>query len=468
MSQGNSEEKALSEVLSRHWGELINRQNVLSVGLGKKFTAGRDTGIEAIVVFVVRKVAATDLAAEHLIPPLIEGVPTDVIELRPDGWTAGNTVLSRMHPDEVKRRMGLRDKPSPKAIRLTRPAKTPSGAANWTAWASLIQDQMNCGCCVAHGNIGVWEACIRILRKNPNDPIKLSEAFPFFCTPGAGCDTGSDPQSFLDQCVKGGTVPESCLPFVGSPASQGTNQGCTVGACPNYPSLVIKLKGWTSITNPTEIKSLLDAGPLNCTMAVHQSFFNYTGGIYKNLGAMDPIAGYHDIGCFGYNDAKNYKIIRNSWSVAWAQNCVIDGVARPGYCMIDPAELDPEMQELVPMGGGNMTTRTFAGTLMDLSVTPNGPVPNQPVGIQVTNPDGSAGPTLSTTSGADGTYSVSQDLPDGTGYKAIMAFYGATVGNDVYDSSVSPVVVFDNPLPPPPPPPPPVVHHKTASTLTVS
>lgn len=454
----------MSEVLSKHWKELITRQNVLSVGIGKKFTGGQDTGVQAIVVFVAEKLESHRLSAEHLIPPLIEGVPTDVIELKPEGWTAGPTVMSLMHPDDVKKRLGLREKPSPKAVRMTRMPKAPSGAANWAAWASAIQDQMNCGCCVAHGNVGVWEACIRILRKNQADPIKLSESFPFFCTPGAGCDTGSTPQDFLDQCVKGGTVPESCLPFEGSPASQGTDQGCTVGACPNYPSLVIKLGSWTSITDPTEVRSLLDAGPLNCTMAVHQSFFNYTGGVYKNLGIFDPIVGYHDIGCFGYSDAKNYKIIRNSWSVAWAQNCVIDGVARPGYCLINPAELDPEMQELIPTGEGNMTTRNFAGSLMDLSVSPNVPVPaGAPIAVQITNPDGSTGPGLSATTLADGSYGVSQDLPDGTAYKAVAAFAGGTIGGVNYAPSTSPVVTFDvGPTPPPPP------THQTGLTLTVS
>ena len=418
------------EVLNRHWQELITKQNVLSVGLGTKFTAGKDTGVQAIVIFVSQKLAPHLLTAAHLIPTSLERVPTDVIELNPEGWTAGKTALSLMHPEDVKRRLGLREKPSPKAIRLTRPAETPSGAANWTAWASPIQDQMNCGCCVAHGNIGVWEACIRVLEKKPDDPIKLSESFPFFCTPGAGCDTGSDPQAFLDQCVSGGTVPESCLPFEGSPASQGKNQGCHVGACPDYSNEIIKLESWASITDQTEIKSLLDAGPLNCTMAVHQSFFNYTGGVYKNLGPSDPIVGYHDIGCFGYSDVKNYKIIRNSWSVAWGQNCVIDGVTRPGYCLINPGELDPEMQELIV--GGDPVAKTGSGTVDKQDAA------GEVVTITILKPDGTNDTPLTAQTDGAGNFSVPYTPPMVGQYST-----EASIGEDAdYQAAVSPVATF--------------------------
>jgi hypothetical protein len=142
-----------------------------------------------------------------------------------------------------------------------------------------------------------------------------------------------------------------------------------------------------------------------------------------------------------------------------------DKWANPATDPINVPALEQYAAEIT--GGGNMTTKTFSGSLMDLSVIPNVPVPNQPIGIQVVNPDGSAGPLLSATTGADGGYSVSQDLPDGTGYKAAAAFGGVTNGNDVYDSSVSPMVTFDvGPMPPPPPPP--VVHHQTGLTLTVS
>lgn len=112
-----------------------------------------------------------------------------------------------------------------------------------------------------------------------------------------------------------------------------------------------------------------------------------------------------------------------------------------------------------------MTTKNFAGSLMDLSVTPNEPVPaGAPITIQITNPDGSAGPTLVATTIADGSYTVQQDLPDGTGYKAVAAFAGRTVSGVDYAASMSPVVTFD--VAPTPPPPPPA--HQTGLTLTVS
>ena len=142
-----------------------------------------------------------------------------------------------------------------------------------------------------------------------------------------------------------------------------------------------------------------------------------------------------------------------------------DKWVNPATDPINVPALEHYAQEIT--GGGTMTTKTFAGTLMDVSVTPAVPVPNQPVSIPMTNPDKSAGPTLSATTGADGSYSVQQDLPDGTGYQAAMVFAGVQIGNDIYDPTNSPVVTFDvGPTPPPPPPAP--VHHQTAGTLTVT
>ena len=75
------------EVLGRHWEDLRRRKNVINVALHTKIKDWKDTGTPAIVVYVTKKVAVVELTAEHLIPPEIEGVPTDVIELPSTGIT---------------------------------------------------------------------------------------------------------------------------------------------------------------------------------------------------------------------------------------------------------------------------------------------------------------------------------------------------------------------------------------------
>ncbi len=62
----------------RHEKELLARKNVVGVGIGFKESAGKTTDRMSIVVMVERKLPAETLDARDLIPPLIEGIPTDV------------------------------------------------------------------------------------------------------------------------------------------------------------------------------------------------------------------------------------------------------------------------------------------------------------------------------------------------------------------------------------------------------
>jgi hypothetical protein len=65
-------------IKARHEKELLAMKNVVGVGVGFKETAGITTGRMSIVVMVERKLPAETLDAGDLIPPQIEGVPTDV------------------------------------------------------------------------------------------------------------------------------------------------------------------------------------------------------------------------------------------------------------------------------------------------------------------------------------------------------------------------------------------------------
>ena len=135
-----------------------------------------------------------------MIPPEIEGIPTDIIELAPTGWVADRTAISELHPAEQLRRLGLQTKP-PKIMAATSKrllSGTPKGASEWTAYAYPARDQGNCGACTAHGNCKVWETKIRIVANNPVLGCQLSVAHLFFCTPGASCENGSTVDAILD------------------------------------------------------------------------------------------------------------------------------------------------------------------------------------------------------------------------------------------------------------------------------
>lgn len=333
------------EVLDLHWQRLLGFPNVLNTAVGIKFKNGEDTQIPAIVVYVSKKLPEIELAAEHVIPKELEGIPTDVVELAPTTWTAGKTSVSQLHPEEQRKRLGVIPELTLGQTKKTLTIKSPlvpSGQSDWTAYANPIQNQKSCGSCVAFDITGVWEALINIAK---GKLIKLSESHLFFCG-GGSCGYGSMVTSLLNRAYKGVCL-ESCLPYDQN-VQNGGNESCGQGICANWWLTAEKITNWHATSDPNEILLLLDSGPLVATFEVPQSFLNYTGGIYNRL-ANDPIVGGHGVGIFGYL-CTYYKIIRNSWGTGWGQNCVINGVARPGWCMIEPSLLDPAMYQITPDG----------------------------------------------------------------------------------------------------------------------
>jgi hypothetical protein len=70
--------KRMMEAKEAATSELMDKKNVVGVGVGNKYTDGSKTGELAIVVYVSQK--GGRLAAADRIPDEIDGIPTDVIE----------------------------------------------------------------------------------------------------------------------------------------------------------------------------------------------------------------------------------------------------------------------------------------------------------------------------------------------------------------------------------------------------
>jgi len=66
--------------LNVYRSRLLGRANVVAAGVGYKITGGQKTSTLSIVCSVTSKVAAAKLTERDLIPPRLEGAPTDVIE----------------------------------------------------------------------------------------------------------------------------------------------------------------------------------------------------------------------------------------------------------------------------------------------------------------------------------------------------------------------------------------------------
>ena len=73
-----SEFLELTEVQARYENELLARQNVVGVALGYKLTADADTGERAVTVLVETKMNEELLTDDDIVPPNLDGVPTDV------------------------------------------------------------------------------------------------------------------------------------------------------------------------------------------------------------------------------------------------------------------------------------------------------------------------------------------------------------------------------------------------------
>jgi hypothetical protein len=94
----------LKEVLERHWEELRAYPNVMSLGVATKWTGGVDTGEPSIVAYVYRKRNPRGFRKEKRLPPEVDGVPVDVIELSSPDFRLGETKPSKL-PPSVQRRI---------------------------------------------------------------------------------------------------------------------------------------------------------------------------------------------------------------------------------------------------------------------------------------------------------------------------------------------------------------------------
>ena len=68
-------------VKDRHEEELLNKKNVVGLGIGYKEVGCQKTKQLSLVVMVRKKESPSQLEAKDLVPSEIEGVPVDVKEV---------------------------------------------------------------------------------------------------------------------------------------------------------------------------------------------------------------------------------------------------------------------------------------------------------------------------------------------------------------------------------------------------
>ena len=70
----------VKQVKGAHVAKLLDKRNVVGVGLGHRISRGVETGELSLIVSVTHKVDPSALAAEDLVPRALDGIRTDVVE----------------------------------------------------------------------------------------------------------------------------------------------------------------------------------------------------------------------------------------------------------------------------------------------------------------------------------------------------------------------------------------------------
>src|SRR3989338_8989999 len=85
----------ISRVLKRSEARLLEKRNVVGIGIGEKIKDGKRTGRTCLKVYVEKKVAKEKLSKQDLVPPIIAEVETDVVEVGKLRPLASNRQRSR-------------------------------------------------------------------------------------------------------------------------------------------------------------------------------------------------------------------------------------------------------------------------------------------------------------------------------------------------------------------------------------
>ncbi len=250
-------------------------------------------------------------------------------------WTAAETTIMRLPPEERRRRLGYIPGPDEESLEqreqrsranamvaLTASASATPSAIDWRNvggynYVTSVKDQGSCGSCVAFGTASTMESAERILAGipvngvSPNAIQDLSEAQLFYCGTTNACNIGWYVGSALSFATNPGVVPESCFPYTAG------NQACN--PCSNWQSQVTQLNLSHWISNVADMKTwLATRGPLIACFSVYADFYSYSGGVYTHTsGALE---GGHCVSCIGYSDSLGAWLCKNSWGTGWGMN----------------------------------------------------------------------------------------------------------------------------------------------------
>lgn len=241
----------------------------------------------------------------------------DKIKEKKAKWTAGETEISKLSPEERKKRV-MKDfttipsgtgEITPSTVSL---APTFDWRSNNGNFITPVKNQRSCGSCWAFATTANTESAV-LLKNNtpyPQNPIDLSEQVMVSCSGAGSCSGGSASPSYV---VSTGLPTESCYPYT------ATNGDCSL-ACANWQASASKISDYKviSTTDVNTIKNaLVTYGPLSALMYVYSDFYSYRSGIYSYV--TGTYEGGHVIQLIGYDDTTQSFTLKNSWGTGWGE-----------------------------------------------------------------------------------------------------------------------------------------------------
>ena len=237
-------------------------------------------------------------------------------------WTAGETSMSNLSPEEISRACNLLiafpdsyedDYQDKLEIRDDVPDHLDWRDIDGQDFTTPIKDQHPCGTCATFASVGAVEALIKITLNNSFVIPDLSEEHMYACE-------GPMPYTFfhpLGYLKNNGAPDEECFPYLCE--FTGDRPPCEE-TCGDWAQRVFQTDDHHMMMypQPEKIITALQNGPIVAGMQVYDGFMDYTGGIYEPLGVI-PMGG-HGVVIVGYDRDEEYWICKNSWNTSWGED----------------------------------------------------------------------------------------------------------------------------------------------------
>lgn len=211
---------------------------------------------------------------------------------------------------------------------------------------SKIEDQADLGSCTAQASV----ACLEYLEKIHNRRFSdLSRLFVYYNTRiienTVKIDSGASLRDTMKSLSKYGVCAESDWPYIISRFSQRPKDKCYTDGKTHV------ITSYKSLKTLTDMKSCLAQGyPFVFGASIYESFESESTektGIVKMPGKREGLLGGHALCCVGYQDSKQWFIVRNSWGSEWGDR---------GYCYMPYSYL-----ENIDLADDFWTVRTARG-----------------------------------------------------------------------------------------------------------